>query len=190
MEACKGFLGPDRDWPSSAKAEGSLTARPTRRAGTKVGLSDPTVPSGRAVAQRIKADLPQEFTSTGRRCGRHLALRRWWGGALLPRRDSNRRFLSGGCGIFVWASAGNEGPGGMTVANVFPWITTVGAGCMDRTFQADVLLGNGRTIPGVSLYAGGGLPVGRLPPSSTPGTSRSPTTGATDTRPLSVLKDR
>ncbi|KAK8575319.1 hypothetical protein V6N12_062994 [Hibiscus sabdariffa] len=52
-EACKGFLGPDEDWPSSAKAEGSLTARPTRRAGTKVGLSDPTVPSGRAVAQRI-----------------------------------------------------------------------------------------------------------------------------------------
>ncbi|CAI8600503.1 unnamed protein product [Vicia faba] len=45
MEACKGFLGPDGDWPSSAKAEGSLTARPTRRAGTKVGLSDQTVPS-------------------------------------------------------------------------------------------------------------------------------------------------
>src|SRR5713226_3043160 len=39
----------------SAKAEGSLTARRTGRAGTKVGLSDPTVPSGRAVAQRIKA---------------------------------------------------------------------------------------------------------------------------------------
>ncbi|GKD65842.1 RNA-directed DNA polymerase, eukaryota, partial [Tanacetum coccineum] len=56
-EACKGFLGPDGDWPSSAKAQGSLTARPTRRAGTKVGLSDPTVPSGRAVAQRIKVTL-------------------------------------------------------------------------------------------------------------------------------------
>src|SRR6478672_504476 len=41
----------------SAKAEGSLTARRTGRAGTKVGLSDPTVPSGRAVAQRIKATL-------------------------------------------------------------------------------------------------------------------------------------
>ncbi|KAJ8436656.1 LOW QUALITY PROTEIN: hypothetical protein Cgig2_003035 [Carnegiea gigantea] len=41
-EACKGFLGLDRYLPSSAKAEGSLTARPTRRAGTKVGLSDPT----------------------------------------------------------------------------------------------------------------------------------------------------
>ena len=56
----------------SVKAEGSLTARPTSRAGTKVGLSDPVVPSGRAIAQRIKATLgitglsPQEFTSTGR----------------------------------------------------------------------------------------------------------------------------
>ncbi|GKB36062.1 hypothetical protein Tco_0881004 [Tanacetum coccineum] len=46
-EACKGFLGPDEDWPSSAKAEGSLTTRPTHRAGTKVDLSDPTVPTPR-----------------------------------------------------------------------------------------------------------------------------------------------
>ena len=41
----------------SVKAEGSLTARPTSRAGTKVGLSDPVVPYGRAIAQRIKATL-------------------------------------------------------------------------------------------------------------------------------------
>ena len=41
----------------SAKAEGSLTVRPTSRTGTKVGLSDPTVLSGRAVAQRIKVTL-------------------------------------------------------------------------------------------------------------------------------------
>src|SRR5690625_6852279 len=41
----------------SAKAEGSLTARLTSRAGTKVGLSDPVVPHGRAIAQRIKATL-------------------------------------------------------------------------------------------------------------------------------------
>jgi hypothetical protein len=34
-----------------------LTARPTSRAGTKVGLSDPVVPHGRAVAQRIKVTL-------------------------------------------------------------------------------------------------------------------------------------
>lgn len=56
----------------SVKAEGSLTARATTRAGTKVGLSDPVVPHGRAIAQRIKATLgitglsPQESTSTGR----------------------------------------------------------------------------------------------------------------------------
>ncbi|KAI3486107.1 hypothetical protein L1887_50381 [Cichorium endivia] len=37
------------------QGRGSLTARPTRRAGTKVGLSDPTVPSGRAVAQPDKS---------------------------------------------------------------------------------------------------------------------------------------
>src|SRR5947209_13083827 len=41
----------------SVKAQGSLTARPTSRAGTKVGLSDPVVPNGRAIAQRIKATL-------------------------------------------------------------------------------------------------------------------------------------
>ena len=54
---CKGFLGPDGDWPSIVKAEGSLTARPIRRVGTKVGLSDPMVPSGRVIAQWIKVTL-------------------------------------------------------------------------------------------------------------------------------------
>src|SRR3712207_7152275 len=39
----------------SAKAEGSLTATHTGGAGTKVGLSDPVVLYGRAIAQRIKA---------------------------------------------------------------------------------------------------------------------------------------
>jgi hypothetical protein len=38
----------------SAKVKECLTARLTRRAGTKVGLSDPVVLSGRAIAQRIK----------------------------------------------------------------------------------------------------------------------------------------
>ena len=54
-EAPKGSLSAVGNRASSAKAKGSLTARPTSRAGTKVGLSDPAVPSGRAVAQRIKA---------------------------------------------------------------------------------------------------------------------------------------
>ena len=53
-EALKGSLRLVGNQPSSAKAEGSLTARATARAGTKVGLSDPVVLSGRAIAQRIK----------------------------------------------------------------------------------------------------------------------------------------
>ena len=36
------------------KGKASLTARHTRRAETKVGLSDPVVLCGRAIAQRIK----------------------------------------------------------------------------------------------------------------------------------------
>ena len=38
----------------SIKAKGCLTASPTVRAGTKVGLSDPVVLYGRAIAQLIK----------------------------------------------------------------------------------------------------------------------------------------
>ena len=56
-EAPKGTLSMVGNHAQSAKAEGCLTARHTGRAGTKVGLSDPAVPNGRAVAQRIKATL-------------------------------------------------------------------------------------------------------------------------------------
>ena len=38
----------------SARAKACLTARQTSRAETKVGSSDPVVPRGRAIAQRIK----------------------------------------------------------------------------------------------------------------------------------------
>ena len=53
-EAHKGLLRPIGNRPKSAKAEASLTARHTRRAGGKPGFSDPVVPHGRAIAQRIK----------------------------------------------------------------------------------------------------------------------------------------
>ena len=56
-EAPKDTLSMVGNHAQSAKAEGCLTARQTGRAGTKVGLSDPAVPNGRAVAQRIKATL-------------------------------------------------------------------------------------------------------------------------------------
>ena len=53
-EARKGSLSMIGNHAKSVKAEGSLTVRLTSRAGTKVGLSDPAVASGSAVAQRIK----------------------------------------------------------------------------------------------------------------------------------------
>ena len=56
-EAPKDTLSLDGNQAQSAKAKGFLTARPTSRAGTKVGLSDPAVLNGKAVAQRIKATL-------------------------------------------------------------------------------------------------------------------------------------
>ena len=56
-EAFKGYLSTVGNRASSAKAKGSLTARPTRRAESKDGLSDPAVERGIAVAQRIKVTL-------------------------------------------------------------------------------------------------------------------------------------
>ena len=53
-EAPKGSLSLVGNQASSAMAEGSLTARPTSRAGSKDGHSDPAVACGSAVAQRIK----------------------------------------------------------------------------------------------------------------------------------------
>ncbi|XP_055804581.1 subtilisin-like protease SBT1.5 [Solanum dulcamara] len=57
-------------------------------------------------------------------------------------------------GIFISASAGNEGPRSMTVTNVAPWITTVGASTIDRKFPAHLVLGNGKRITGASVYRG------------------------------------
>ena len=53
-EALKGGLSTVGNRATSVRAEAGLTARPTSRAGAKAGPSDPVVPSGRAIAQRIK----------------------------------------------------------------------------------------------------------------------------------------
>lgn len=57
-------------------------------------------------------------------------------------------------GILVSCSAGNGGPGSMTLSNIAPWITTVGAGTLDREFPAYAMLGSGKNYSGVSLYSG------------------------------------
>ena len=53
-EEHEGALSVVGNHAQSVKAKARLTARQTGRAGTKVGLSDPVVLYGRAIAQRIK----------------------------------------------------------------------------------------------------------------------------------------
>jgi hypothetical protein len=56
-EELKGTLSLVGNQAKSVKVEGCLTARLMSRAETKVGLSDPVVPNGRAIAQQIKGTL-------------------------------------------------------------------------------------------------------------------------------------
>ncbi|CAB4296818.1 unnamed protein product [Prunus armeniaca] len=66
-------------------------------------------------------------------------------------------------GIFVSGSAGNGGPAKGSLSHNAPWITTVGAGTLDRDFPASVSLGNRKKCRGISIYAGPSLSSGLLP---------------------------
>lgn len=79
-------------------------------------------------------------------------------------------------GILVSCSAGNAGPSSYSLSNVAPWITTVGAGTLDRDFPAFVSLGNGQNYSGVSLYKGDALP-GKLLPFVYAGNASNATNG-------------
>ena len=59
-------------------------------------------------------------------------------------------------GVFVAASAGNDGPGASTVAHPSPWITTVAAGTHNRDGQGSVTLGNGAAYAGASVARAAG----------------------------------
>ncbi|KAF7006652.1 hypothetical protein CFC21_021677 [Triticum aestivum] len=54
-------------------------------------------------------------------------------------------------GILMVCAAGNDGPDLFSVTNVAPWLLTVAAGSVDRSFGAGVNLGNGKTIDGEAL---------------------------------------
>ena len=49
-------------------------------------------------------------------------------------------------GISVICSAGNDGPISQTVENTAPWLITVAASTIDRTFPTAITLGNNKTL--------------------------------------------
>jgi len=55
-------------------------------------------------------------------------------------------------GITVVYSAGNDGPRPQTVGNTVPWVITVAASTIDRSFPTVITLGNKQQIAGQSLY--------------------------------------
>lgn len=99
-------------------------------------------------------------------------------------------------GIVVSCSAGNSGPARASLANVAPWIMTVGAGTLDRDFPAYALLGGKRRFTGVSLYSGPGMgdkPVGLVYSKGSNGSSNLCLQGSLDpnlVRGKVVLCDR
>ncbi|XP_040380849.1 CO(2)-response secreted protease-like isoform X2 [Oryza brachyantha] len=54
-------------------------------------------------------------------------------------------------GVLVVCSGGNDGPNPYTVVNSAPWILTVAASSIDRSFQSSIVLGNGTIIKGVAI---------------------------------------
>ncbi|KAI8546104.1 hypothetical protein RHMOL_Rhmol07G0090200 [Rhododendron molle] len=57
-------------------------------------------------------------------------------------------------GIIVVCAAGNGGPSSQTVLNTAPWILTVAASTIDRSFPTSITLGNNKTIWGQAMFAG------------------------------------
>ncbi|KAJ6415270.1 hypothetical protein OIU84_004124 [Salix udensis] len=54
-------------------------------------------------------------------------------------------------GILTVNSAGNSGPDPYSVSNYAPWTMTVAANTIDRKFVAQVVLGNGQVLSGLSI---------------------------------------
>ncbi|XP_042466362.1 subtilisin-like protease 4 [Zingiber officinale] len=66
-------------------------------------------------------------------------------------------------GIFVSCAGGNDGPDYFTLSNEAPWMLTVAASSVDRSFRASVKLPSGKVIPGESLDQPSNFPESYLP---------------------------
>ncbi|XP_059627176.1 subtilisin-like protease SBT3 [Cornus florida] len=60
-------------------------------------------------------------------------------------------------GVFVSIAAGNDGPSLGSIYNGIPWVLTVGASSIDRSFSGTVTLGNGLTITGWTMFPASAL---------------------------------
>ncbi|XP_071725244.1 subtilisin-like protease SBT3.4 [Rutidosis leptorrhynchoides] len=65
-------------------------------------------------------------------------------------------------GIPVICAAGNVGPKDQTVQNTPPWIITVAASTVDRSFPTTIMLGDNQTIVGESMFGMGNAVFGKL----------------------------
>ncbi|KAJ0232847.1 Subtilisin-like protease [Hirschfeldia incana] len=57
-------------------------------------------------------------------------------------------------GITVVCAGGNAGPSAQTIANTAPWVLTVAATTLDRSFATPIILGNKKLILGQAMYTG------------------------------------
>lgn len=57
-------------------------------------------------------------------------------------------------GIITVCSAGNSGPDAGVVEDVAPWVISVAASTMDRSFPTTIVLGNNQKFTGQSMYVG------------------------------------
>ncbi|KFK31853.1 hypothetical protein AALP_AA6G166900 [Arabis alpina] len=80
-------------------------------------------------------------------------------------------------GITVVCSGGNDGPEAQTVTNTAPWIVTVAATTLDRSFATPITLGNSKAILGQALYTGPELGFTSLVYPENPGNSNESFSG-------------
>ncbi|XP_006397047.2 subtilisin-like protease SBT3.8 isoform X1 [Eutrema salsugineum] len=80
-------------------------------------------------------------------------------------------------GITVVCSGGNSGPAAQTVGNTAPWILTVAATTLDRSFPTPITLGNNKVILGQAMYTGPELGFTSLVYPENPGNSNESFSG-------------